>query len=212
MRMTPHVFLLAGAAAIAPVVSLGAGSSASALSTAATSTLQPADSAEYQRIIDRYGDALVAVKLVLKFEGGGFGDGGERETETVGVMIDPKGIVMCSSLKTGGMPNQGFPPLDVGLNTTTGVLDPATEDPSAAGETPGRVVNAVVPVAAIQSEFQTGGPTAYDRAYRRTRSPSSTHRGGLPPTRGAQRDAGWECVWRTPTRDITNQAPRWGKC
>jgi hypothetical protein len=70
--------------------------------------VQPAtETGEYQQIIDRYGEALVAVKLVLKFEGGGFGEGGERETETVGVMIDPKGVVMCSSLKTGGVPNRG---------------------------------------------------------------------------------------------------------
>ncbi len=62
----------------------------------------------YKRIADQVGPALVTVKFILKFEGGGqFADmmGGDdgRETEMTGLMIEPGGLVLCSNFRMGGM-------------------------------------------------------------------------------------------------------------
>jgi hypothetical protein len=65
-----------------------------------TAAARPDDAADYQKLIDDYAGTIVTVKFVLKIDGGG-GEG-DHETETVGVMIDAKGIVLCSSIKTGG--------------------------------------------------------------------------------------------------------------
>src|SRR5437867_7710551 len=45
--------------------------------------------------------ALVTVKFVLKIKFGGHDQ--ERETEITGIMMDPKGLILCSSQQVGGI-------------------------------------------------------------------------------------------------------------
>ncbi len=68
---------------------------------------RPDDGAEYQRINEQVGPALVTVKFVLKVEGGGqmsdfMGGNNDSENEVTGVMIDAKGLVLCSNSQIGG--------------------------------------------------------------------------------------------------------------
>ncbi len=53
---------------------------------------------EYQHLLESRSDALVTVKFVLKR-----GDA-EREMEIMGILIDAKGVVLCSSLQLGTSP------------------------------------------------------------------------------------------------------------
>lgn len=57
---------------------------------------------EFERIVSEKGPALVTIKFVLKIRGGGFDR--ERESEITGIMIDPKGMVLCSNTQIGGAP------------------------------------------------------------------------------------------------------------
>jgi S1-C subfamily serine protease len=55
---------------------------------------------DYQQLVKQAGPALVPIKFVLKISAGGE----ERETsgETTGVMIDDKGLIICSNTQLGG--------------------------------------------------------------------------------------------------------------
>lgn len=50
---------------------------------------------------DRHGDALVTIKFTLKMTRGGMGDS-ESENEIAGVLIDAKGLVLCSNTELSG--------------------------------------------------------------------------------------------------------------
>ncbi len=93
------VFTLAaiiGAAGLA-----GAGATIAPPSPApAAPAARPDDGSEYKKIVDEAGPTLVTVKFTLKSEGeGGMGD---NEDEITGVVIDPKGLVLCSYWSMGG--------------------------------------------------------------------------------------------------------------
>lgn len=63
------------------------------------------DAQEYAKILKDREPALVTVKFVLKVKlGGMMGGMGDQEsdTEITGVMIDPKGLVLCSNTQLGG--------------------------------------------------------------------------------------------------------------
>lgn len=64
---------------------------------------QPAGArdANYQRLVDQVSPALVAVKFILKTDGGPFG-GGDEEMEVTGTMIEPDGLVLVSNTEMGG--------------------------------------------------------------------------------------------------------------
>ncbi len=74
--------------------------SATAAPVAAPSVQRPEDGGEYKKIIDTAGQALVTVKFVMKSpDDQGLGD---AEEEINGVVIDPKGLVLCSHWFLGG--------------------------------------------------------------------------------------------------------------
>lgn len=55
------------------------------------------------KMMTEKGDSLVTVKFVLKISMGQmFGGDQESETEITGVMIEPKGLVICSNTQLGG--------------------------------------------------------------------------------------------------------------
>lgn len=56
--------------------------------------------AEYENLLKNKVSALVTVKFVMKVQGQ-FGDS-ETESEITAVLIDPKGLVLCSSMQLGG--------------------------------------------------------------------------------------------------------------
>jgi S1-C subfamily serine protease len=60
--------------------------------------------ADFEQLAAAKADALVTVKFVLKVKGGGFMGGGdmENESEVTGIMIDPKGLVLCSNTQLSG--------------------------------------------------------------------------------------------------------------
>lgn len=63
------------------------------------------ETTEYPRLLRDKGSALVTVKFVLKVKMGGMMAGmGEQESENeiTGVMINPKGLVLCSNTQLGG--------------------------------------------------------------------------------------------------------------
>ena len=67
------------------------------------STIVPvraADSGGYDKLLAQRASAIVTIKYVLKVKS----PGGEQEAETevTGVMIDPKGLVLCSNTPLGG--------------------------------------------------------------------------------------------------------------
>lgn len=68
------------------------------LATAAAAT---ADDAVYQKLVDENTDRIVTVKYILKMGAGGMSDD-ESEAELTGVMIDAKGVVLCSNTQLGG--------------------------------------------------------------------------------------------------------------
>lgn len=73
--------------------------------TCITSPLWAQDHA-YKALVDSKASAYVTIKFVLKISGGGpmmsaMGDQ-ESETEVTGVMIDPKGVIICSNTQLGG--------------------------------------------------------------------------------------------------------------
>ncbi len=69
------------------------------LTAAATNAASADDS--YQKLLDDNAERLVTVKYILKMGAGGSGDD-ESENELTGVMIDPKGIILCSNTQLGG--------------------------------------------------------------------------------------------------------------
>jgi hypothetical protein len=70
---------------------------------AATGFQRPEDGAEYKKIIDTAGESLVTVKFVMKApDDQGMGD---QEEEINGVVIDSKGLVLCSHWFLGGAAN-----------------------------------------------------------------------------------------------------------
>jgi S1-C subfamily serine protease len=75
------------------------------LAAAAVVAMTPATSAEpleavYQNLLSTKAPVVVNVKFVLKLKGS-WGER-ERESEITGVMIDAKGIVLCSNMSVGG--------------------------------------------------------------------------------------------------------------
>jgi len=65
----------------------------------------PAEPDDFQRFIAKKGPSLVAIKFVLKVNTGGmFGSSEDQESETeiTGVMIDPKGLILCSNTRLSG--------------------------------------------------------------------------------------------------------------
>lgn len=60
------------------------------------------DGGDYERLLKDKSAVLVTVKYVLKMKMGGFGGDSENESELTGVMIDPKGLVLCSNTQFGG--------------------------------------------------------------------------------------------------------------
>ena len=66
----------------------------------AASPARADDVAIFKKLMEQRGPSVVTLKFVLKIKGGG----GEQESETEinGVMIDPKGLVICSGTQTGG--------------------------------------------------------------------------------------------------------------
>lgn len=83
-----------------------------------------AQDASYQSLLDKRSSALVTVKFVLKVSGGGMMPGvsdEEFESEVTGVMIDSKGLVLCSDTQLGGvvkMLTKIVPMLAVAVTTT----------------------------------------------------------------------------------------------
>jgi S1-C subfamily serine protease len=80
---------------------------ATAMALAATFCLMAmplahADSEEFARLVAEKSPTLVTLKYNLKMRGGPFGGDQENEGETTGVMIDPRGLVLCSNTKLGG--------------------------------------------------------------------------------------------------------------
>jgi len=59
------------------------------------------DAAHYSAFVDRSGPPLVTVKFTLKIKRGGSGES-ENESEIAGVLIDPKGLVLCSNTELSG--------------------------------------------------------------------------------------------------------------
>ncbi len=83
----------------------GTGRISAVLVTAAMAALTPASSAEpleeaYASLLSTKAPVVVNVKFVLKLKGS-WGER-ERESEITGVMIDAKGIVLCSNMSVGG--------------------------------------------------------------------------------------------------------------
>jgi hypothetical protein len=93
------------AAIVAAGVGLMASGALDAGSGVASVSARPDDDeAIYQKVLDTSGPTLVTVKFVLKVEGGGaeFGGFGDQEMETTGILIDAKGLVLCSNFQLGG--------------------------------------------------------------------------------------------------------------
>lgn len=71
----------------------------------ATAGAARAEEAVYRRLLKEKGPAVVTVKFVLKVSMGGMMGGmgdQESENEISGVVIDPKGLVLCSNTQLGG--------------------------------------------------------------------------------------------------------------
>jgi hypothetical protein len=56
---------------------------------------------EYAELLSQRAASIVTIKYVLKVQGAGSGDQ-EAESEVTGVMIDPKGLILCSNTQLGG--------------------------------------------------------------------------------------------------------------
>lgn len=63
------------------------------------------DEDDYEKLVADKSAALVTLKFVLKTKMGDLGDE-EREQEISGVMIEPKGLVICSNMELGGTANR----------------------------------------------------------------------------------------------------------
>jgi len=58
---------------------------------------------DYDRVLKQATSPLVTIKFVLKVRmGGGMGLDEETEGDITGVMIDPKGLILCSNTQLGG--------------------------------------------------------------------------------------------------------------
>lgn len=69
------------------------------------STARAGDGEAFTKLLTDKSSAMVSIKFVLKVNMGGmFGGGGEEETETEinGVLIDAKGLVLCSNTQLAG--------------------------------------------------------------------------------------------------------------
>lgn len=86
-------------------VMIGSGSLNAATGASASLSRHDDEEAIYKQIMENAGPALVTVKFVLKVEGGSadFMQGlNDQEMETTGLLIDGKGLVVCSNLQMGG--------------------------------------------------------------------------------------------------------------
>lgn len=94
------------------------------LAATASPSAQAAESDEYQKFLNKKSPAVVRVKFVLKVKMGGMMAGmgdQESENEINGVMIDPKGLVLCSNSQLGGfvsMISRMMGPAGAGISAT----------------------------------------------------------------------------------------------
>ncbi len=70
--------------------------------TAGLSTARGDDKVDHAAFVAARTSSLVTVKFVMKIKMGGMGDR-EQEGEITAVMIDPKGVVLCSNTQLGGI-------------------------------------------------------------------------------------------------------------
>jgi len=69
----------------------------------ATSVVIGGEGADLGKLLKEKTPSTVTVKFILKMSMGGMmGEDQEDETEATGVMIDPKGVVLCSNTQLGG--------------------------------------------------------------------------------------------------------------
>jgi len=86
--------------AIALGAALVALPAASATQPAAAPAAPQPSAAIFESLVTNKAPAVVTVKFVLKIEPGGQ----EQESEVEGLVIDPKGLILCSNTQTGGFP------------------------------------------------------------------------------------------------------------
>ncbi|MEE9297216.1 MAG: serine protease [Phycisphaerae bacterium] len=72
-----------------------------AVGLAAPSRSAAGEDPDFKKIIDRHAPSIVTVKFVLKMQFGMMPDN-ESESEIPGVMIDPKGLVLCANSQLAG--------------------------------------------------------------------------------------------------------------
>ena len=88
------------------------------------SAVAPAETDIYKALLERRAPVLVTVKFVLKINMGGMMGGmsdEESESEVTGIMIDAKGLVLCSDTQLGGimrMVTRMVPMLGATITTT----------------------------------------------------------------------------------------------
>ncbi|MCB9850038.1 MAG: hypothetical protein H6817_04970 [Phycisphaerales bacterium] len=66
------------------------------------STARAGDDGDYAKLLKEKAGVLVTVKHVLKVNMAMLGGEQENESELTGVMVDPKGVVLCSNTQLGG--------------------------------------------------------------------------------------------------------------
>jgi hypothetical protein len=87
-------------------VTISGGAPASPAASLAAPAIKAADAdPAYGKLLAEKSVVMVTVKFVSKISMQGRDDM-ERETETTGVMIDGKGLVLCTSMQMGGVPAQ----------------------------------------------------------------------------------------------------------
>lgn len=94
-----------GAGVIGTMAGAGMATRTAATAPSASVSMHDDDEAVYKQIMDNAGPALVTIKFVLKVEGGGsemMAGLNDQEMETIGLLIDGKGLVVCSNLQMGG--------------------------------------------------------------------------------------------------------------
>lgn len=72
------------------------------VATAGLATARGEDKVDHAAFVAARTPSLVTVKFVMKIKMGGMGDR-EQEGEITAVMIDPKGVVLCSNTQLGGI-------------------------------------------------------------------------------------------------------------
>ena len=81
------------------------------LTTAGVGAAPDAEATVYQTLVTQQAPCVVTVKFVLEIKAGG--EAQERESESPGVMIDAKGLVLCSNARMGGIRGVNAKPTDM---------------------------------------------------------------------------------------------------